>query len=721
MKKTLLITFIAFAIQSQCLAQTFDTLWANRFQTVLDSVVTANNIKGASAAVLSPGQGIWTGVSGISSVGVPVTADMRFGIGSNTKLFISTVMAKLQEQGVLSLDDHLYQWLPSYPNIDSTATIRQLLSHQTGFFNYLSTGVSLWNDSLWADTTRFWTNEEILATIGPPLFAPGQGFSYSNTNYLLAAMIIDAATGISWVQNLHNIILDPLSMDSTFFGAFEAPNGPVAHEWDYNYGELINSPITSEYSIGSAAGAMLSTSSEMVQWYSALFNGSVIADSSLQELINFDPSSFYGLGVAEGSYNSLQHNYNHTGAMLGYISLMLYDVQTKSVLCILTNGGVTDLSLVLVPMLNVLYNEYPKQQNDAGIISVVSPWENGCSTIVTPSVSLKNYGSNTLTSVTINYNIVGGVPAVFNWTGTLATDSQVVVTLPDIITTSGTHSFVCYTSAPNGNTEGYTYNDSSTSNFIVNTTAAMFAPLTENFEGTVFPPPGWSINSNSIYQWGQTSIAPFSGTSSVVKGNYNDGNIGTHYDLDLPMINITGLTDPALGFEYAYTYYPGFYDSLQVLISSDCGVSWQNLFYKGGNTLRTAPVTTDPFYPTSAQWRHETISLSAYTGEVLIRFRSICGFGNNLFIDEVNIDQSTGIGTIAFDETGISVYPNPASGNITIDGLPVNSEIQISDISGKIILNEKTGSGITTIDISQFPKGVYLLMTSKGAQKIIRM
>lgn len=58
---------------------------------------------------------------------------MRFGIGSNTKLFISTVMAKLQEQGVLSLDDHLYQWLPSYPNIDSTATIRQLLSHQTGF------------------------------------------------------------------------------------------------------------------------------------------------------------------------------------------------------------------------------------------------------------------------------------------------------------------------------------------------------------------------------------------------------------------------------------------------------------------------------------------------------------------------------------------------------------------------------------------------------------
>jgi CubicO group peptidase (beta-lactamase class C family) len=721
MKKTLLITFIAFTIQSQCKAQAFDTLWANRFQTVLDSVITANNIKGASAAVLSPGQGIWTGVSGISSPGVPVTADMRFGIGSNTKLFIATVMVKLQEQGVLSLDDHLYQWLPSYPNIDSTATIRQLLSHQTGFFNYLSTGVSLWNDSLWADTTRFWTNEEILATIGTPLFAPGQGFSYSNTNYLLAAMIIDAATGISWVQNLHNIILDPLSMDSTFVGAFEVPNGPVAHEWDYTYGELINSPVTSEYSIGSAAGAMLSTSSEMVQWYSALFNGSVIADSSLQEVINFDPSSFYGLGVSEASYILLHHNYNHTGLMLGYASLMLYDVQTKSVLCILTNGGVTDLNLVIVPMLNVLYNDFPKQQNDAGIISVVSPWENGCSTTLTPSVSLKNYGSNTLTSVNINYTIDGGVPAVFNWTGTLATDSQVVVTLPSITTTSGTHIFECFTVAPNGSTEGYTYNDSSTSNFIVNSTAAMFVPLTENFEGAVFPSPGWALNSNSIYQWGQTSIAPFNGSYSVVKGNYADGNIGAQYDLDLPMINISGLTDPALGFDYAYTHYPGYYDSLQVLISSDCGVSWQSLFYKGGTTLRTAPVTTDPFYPTAGQWRLETISLAAYTGEVLIRFRSICGFGNNLFIDDINIDQSTGIGTTAFDETGINVYPNPASGYITIDGLTVNSEIQISDISGKILLNEKTGSAISTIDISQFPKGVYLLMTSKGTKKIIRL
>ncbi|MEO8149643.1 MAG: serine hydrolase [Bacteroidia bacterium] len=725
MKKNLLISIIAFIMQNQCTAQTFDTLWANRFQTVLDSVVAANNIKGASAAVLYPGQGIWTGVSGISSAGVPVTADMRFGIGSNTKLFIATVMAKLQEQGVLSLDDHLYQWLPAYPYIDSTTTIRQLLNHQSGIFDFLNDNPSMWSDSIWADTSRFWTPQEILATIGPPHFAPGHGYSYSNTNYLLAGMIIDTATGISWVQNLHNIIFNPLNMDSTFVGAFEAPNGPVAHEWVNNTTELINSPMTAEYSQAAGAGALLSTAGEMVQWYSALFSGAIIADSSLQEVIDFEPTSFYGLGVAVGDYNLLHLNYNHTGGMLGYISLMWYDVQTKSVLCILTNGGVTDLNLVIVPIINVLYNDYPKQQNDAGIISIVSPWENGCSATVTPSVSLTNFGSDTLTNVTINYSIDGGVPAVFNWTGTLGTGNQVAVTLSPISATNGSHIFACYTSSPNGGTEGYTYNDSSKSNFIVNTTAAAFAPLTENFDGAVFPPAGYALNSNSIIQWGQTSLAQFNGTSSAVKNNYFDGFIGAQYDLDLPMINITGIANAALGFEYAYTNYPGYYDSLRILISSDCGVSWQSLFYKGGNGLKTAPTATDVFYPTSSQWKHETISLAAYTGEVLIRFRNICGYGNNLYIDDVHIDQSTGIGTIAISKAGISVYPNPAQNelNVQFAGMNGNSSLKIIDITGRIVM-EKTAA-ITLnqyseiLDISNLQNGMYQLTITTADNKTI--
>jgi len=81
---------------------TFDPEWAARFQQVLDSVMAASGTPGASLAILAPGQGLFTGVNGISTEGVPITTEMRFGIGSNTKLFIAVVLLKLQEQGVLS-------------------------------------------------------------------------------------------------------------------------------------------------------------------------------------------------------------------------------------------------------------------------------------------------------------------------------------------------------------------------------------------------------------------------------------------------------------------------------------------------------------------------------------------------------------------------------------------------------------------------------------------
>ncbi len=716
----MLLSIIAFAFIVQCTAQTFNTIWADQFQTALNTAVSTNNIKGASIAVYSPGQGLWTGVSGNSSLGVPITADMRFGIASNTKLFIATTILKLQEQGVLSLNDHVDQWLPSFQHIDSSATIRQLLAHQTGFFDYINDG-HIWSDSIWADTSRFWTPQEILATIGAPHFAPGRGCQYSNTNYLLAAMIIESATGNSWVQNLHSAIFDPLSMDSTFVGAFEAPNGPVAHMWDATWGEFA-SPVTSLFSTGTAAGGLLSTAGEMVQWYSALFSGAIIADSSLKEILNFQPIQCaneggfnYGLGLMESYYSdpTIDYAYCHSGSMLGYQSIMWYDVRTKTAFCFLTNGGWTNYNALVNPLLAVFHDQYPTLPNDAGITSVASPMGNGCIASETPSVTLKNYGSNLLNTVTINYKIDGGLPAVYNWVGALGTGSQVAVNLPVIIATSGSHTFTCYTSAPNAGIEGYTFNDTTKSDFIVNTSAAVIAPLTENFEGDVFPPAGWSLNSTSyLYQWGQTSIAPFNGKYSAAIGNA--GYFGAYYDLDMPMISITGVTNPALDFEYAYAYYPGYYDSLNVLISSDCGVSWNSQFYKGGSTLQTANPTSNYFWPTATQWKHETISLAAYTGEVMIRFRKICGWSNNLFIDAVHIGQSTGIDkTIALNEPGMSIYPNPFSTATTIafSEEQKNTTIKITDLLGKEIQTIHFTGTELLIEKGEMQAGMYFVHT----------
>ena len=703
------------------LSPTFDPTWGSRFQAVLDSAVTATGVKGASAAVLVPGQGLWTGVSGISSPGVPVTRAMRFGWASNTKLFIAVTLEKLQEQGVLSLDDHLYQWLPSYQYVDSTTTIRQLLSHQSGIFDFWNDNINWFWNTIEADTARFWTPPEVLASIGAPHFNPGNGYSYSNTNYLLAGMVIEAATGKTWVQKLHDIIFDPLTMDSTFVGAFEPRNGPVVHEWVYNMGEIVNTPMTSAYSMTNASATLMSTPQEMVEWYNALFSGTIISNQSLQEVLDFDPSSMYGLGILEWMYNN-HYGYGHSGAQIGCLSEVLYDAKTKSLISLITNQRINNFSNILIPMVDVLIKEYPKQQNDAGISGIISPWEHSCSASIIPAVKLTNFGSATLTSASIQYKIDEGTASVYTWSGSLATGDTVNVVLPQISAGDGYHVFTCYTTLPNGVQDGNAYNDTTKSNFIVNASGPAISVLSEGFDTTVFPPAGWCTNSSSYLQWGHSSLARFSGSGSVVMNNYL-GFIGAIYDLDLPYLQIGNGTNPSLDFDYAYAMYPGGYygDSLKVLISTDCGITWQIIFNKGGNSLHTTSNSTAPFYPqTSSQWKHESFPLGGFPGNVLIRFRSICGNSNNLWIDNVNVSFPAGI-TDKKPYGEFSVYPNPASDVINISGLPMNSEIQLTDLTGKLLMEQVATNSILTLEIHGLQPGVYVLRSSYGVRKIIKL
>ena len=699
---------------------TFDPVWASRFQTVLDSVRNATGVKGLSSAVLVPGMGIWTGTSGIAGTGIPMTTDRRFGIASNTKLFIAVTLAKLQQQGILSLDDHLYQWLPSFPNVDSSATIRQLLSHQSGVFDFWNDNINgFWNMIL-ADTSHFFTPEEVLATIGAPKFACGHGYKYSNTGYLLAGMIIEAATGQDYTVSLHDVIFDSLTMDSTFVGAIESKNGPVAHEWVWSFGEVPQSPMTSAYSAVSTSANILSTAQEMTEWYSAVFGGNLLPDSVLAEILKIEPTTTYGLGIFDLEYKGHKF-YDHNGTMVGDISEMIYDKQTKSVFCIMTNSRENfDFGNILLPMVDVLWKDYPRKLNDAGITNVLSPWENGCSQSVTPAVILQNFASQTLTSVTIIYKIDEAPVSSYSWSGSLGLDASINVSLPAITASSGIHSFICYTTAPNGNPEGYNYNDTATSSFIVNTSAAADVPFAESFDGEVFPPDGWALNRSSVYCCGRTSLARYNGNYSAVKANYQDYNCD-YWDLDLPMLNIGDQGSPQLSFTYSYARYPGHSDTLIVSISADCGAAWQTLFNKGGAELATAQSTTKLFFPQSPdQWKTEVIPLSGYTSNVLIRFRDVNDNGNNLYLDDVKVDFPTSTAENKLPGKFI-VYPNPAYDVINVSGLPVNSEVRIMDLTGKLLITQKTMNTITNIDLHKLPQGVYILQSTPGVKKIVKM
>jgi len=118
-----------------------------KLQETLDREIQKSGARGVSAAVIFPDREIWTGVSGFSHDTVSMEPDMLFAIGSITKNVVAANILKLAEEGALSLDDPLSEWLPAYAHIDSAITIRQLLNHTSGIYMFWE------NQKIWDDLT----------------------------------------------------------------------------------------------------------------------------------------------------------------------------------------------------------------------------------------------------------------------------------------------------------------------------------------------------------------------------------------------------------------------------------------------------------------------------------------------------------------------------------------------------------------------------------------
>ena len=145
-------------------AQTFDPILANELQNKIDSIRTVNNLKGISACVIYPGVGTWKGVTGISHTGFPITSDMEFGIGSNTKLFTGVLLLKLAENNIINLDDSIHQYVPNFNNVNPNITIRQLLNHTSGLADV--NNVIGYSDSILSNPNRIFTPTEVMSWVG---------------------------------------------------------------------------------------------------------------------------------------------------------------------------------------------------------------------------------------------------------------------------------------------------------------------------------------------------------------------------------------------------------------------------------------------------------------------------------------------------------------------------------------------------------------------------
>jgi D-alanyl-D-alanine carboxypeptidase len=312
---------------NQKIPQSFPQLTQFRdadLQKILDDEVRDNNVLGLSAAVVTP-DWQWQGAAGLSSrqTGASMTTNMLFRTGCSMNTYIAALVLELAEEGQLSLEDSLHRWLPSYPNVDSTITIRQLLSHTSGVGEYE------WNDDwgqeVWLNPTRIFTPEELLLNyLSDSYFLPGESSRESEANYLLLGLIIESIIDSSVAAELRTRYLEPLNLDHTFFPLEETIGGPIAHEHaDIDpYGIVDYTSYTgSSNAINSSwwtAGAIYATAMDLAQWIYALLSGEVISQNALEQMLTFDPFPYSGLGVSRDLKYKREFFSNGGATKVGY-------------------------------------------------------------------------------------------------------------------------------------------------------------------------------------------------------------------------------------------------------------------------------------------------------------------------------------------------------------------------------------------------------------------
>ncbi|WP_344339846.1 serine hydrolase domain-containing protein, partial [Kitasatospora putterlickiae] len=314
----------------------------------LNGLVDSGGVSAALARVGDRGHTLWKGAAGVAdrATGARATADGRFRIGSVTKTFVSTVALQLVAEGRFGLDDRVETLLPGALPNGADITLRQLLNHTSGVFNYTE------DDAFdierpgaieqWLESGRYtrWTPERLIALAGahPPYFAPGQGFHYSNTNYVLVGRIIERATGHSWQREVERRVIRPLGLTGTSMPDHETTvPGPHAH----GYYELPTGPVdvtALDPSMAGASGAGISTTADLNTFITALIGGRLLPRPQLAEMMTATPQSEgrYGLGL-ERATTDCGVLWGHTGGIPGYNTFLYTSADLRRQLAVSVN------------------------------------------------------------------------------------------------------------------------------------------------------------------------------------------------------------------------------------------------------------------------------------------------------------------------------------------------------------------------------------------------
>ncbi len=323
---------------------------ADSLNLILEQRRQALNVKGLSAALRLPDGSIWAGASGISEENptVELTTDHRLSMGSIGKTLVAATVLDLYEEGLFGLDDSLHHFGLIFNNVDSNITVRQLLRHQSGIYNF--TNNPLFNPTLQSNPNFHYYPAQIISQfVGPPQFAAGTAFSYSNTNYLLLALIIEEVTDMPYFEVIRQRIIDPLGLEQTFMPVEEPWQSPIAHLWLDANGNGVVTDFHQNFTTWTAlltavapAGGYFTTPSDLVEWMYQMHAGDLLNADTKTEMYmtvnaNLGPNSRYGLGIIRRSFLDMPC-WGH-GGDLSYASQVWYFPQKGVSIAVQDNDG----------------------------------------------------------------------------------------------------------------------------------------------------------------------------------------------------------------------------------------------------------------------------------------------------------------------------------------------------------------------------------------------
>lgn len=314
------------------------------------SHIENNNHEMGSIAISRNGKIIYQRSMGCQYISsnekIKATAETKYRIGSITKTFTATLVFQLIEEGKVYLGTTLDRYFPAIPNAKEI-TIEYLLNHRSGIHNFTEhADIRKWE-------AKGKTKKEMLTIITgfSPDFSPGEKASYSNSNYVLLGFIIESITGKPYKDVLKEKIISVLGMNDTYYGG--KTNILVNESFSYKFKDKWELIPEASMSVPNAAGAIISTPTDLTTFISGLFSGKLLKNHSLIKMTTLTDG--FGLGMGPVSYRNL-FGFGHIGSIDGFTSSLYYLPEDSLAIAYCSNNGSYNSSNIVTNALNIFYS-----------------------------------------------------------------------------------------------------------------------------------------------------------------------------------------------------------------------------------------------------------------------------------------------------------------------------------------------------------------------------